>query len=199
MERFRSAITAETTETHENQPEKKIRGRPIAPGNPGGPPGSKDPIQLLEKLGRSPVLKNENKALYKELFNTVWSDVGPTDIIEQLWVRDVVDDTWTIFRWRRLGKMIGPRMFGSVTEISFDSWFDNHQEKTQVSKNQVFSEVAKRVQCIERLITNAVQRRNATLREIERRRFMFAQQLRKSVDKADVQVLEPKLRATKSS
>jgi len=159
-----------------------------------------EPFKLLAKLGSSPVLKNENKALYKQLLNAIWSDVGPTDIIERIWVRDVVDDTWAVFRWRRLGKLIGPHMFDSVTEISYDSWVDDfHCQRSQVSKSQEFSEFAQRAQRIEWLATNAMQRRNATLREIERRRFLFAQQLRKSVDKADLQVLEPKLRTIKSS
>ena len=159
-----------------------------------------EPIMLLQKLGSSPVLEDEDKALYDELFNTVWADVGPTDIIERIWVRDVVDDTWEAFRWRRLATMIGPSMFGCVTELShYISWDDFGHGHEYLSKNQEFSEFAQRAQRVEWLITNAVQRRNTTLREIERRRFLFAQQLRKSVDRADVQVLEPKLSKTMST
>jgi hypothetical protein len=157
-------------------------------------------LPLAEKLGTSPVLEDEDKALYDQLFNRVSADVGPTDIIERIWVRDVVDDTWAAFRWRRLATMIGPSMFENVTGISRDVIYrDHHQRYGQVHKHQEFSEFAQRAQRVECLINNAVQRRNATLREIERRRFLFAQQLRKSVDQADVQVLAPKLRKAKSA
>jgi hypothetical protein len=143
-------------------------------------------ITQLQKLGTSPVLKGEDKTVYDELLNTVWADLRPTDIIERIWVRDIVDDTWEIFRRRRLAMMIVPSMFESATEVSRDP-YRGHMSW------QKFSEFAQRAQSVDRLITNAVQRRNATLREIERRRFLFAQQLRKSVGRAELQVLEPKL------
>ena len=28
--------------------------------------------------------------------------VKPTDFVEELWVRDLVDVTWAMFRWRRI-------------------------------------------------------------------------------------------------
>jgi hypothetical protein len=158
-------------------------------------------LRLAEKLGTSPVLEDEDKALYDQLYNRVSDDVGPTDIIERICVRDVVDDTWVVFRWRRLATMIGPSMFKYVTEIFRDdvTFDDSGNVYGHVRKHQEFSEFAQRAQRVECLINNAVQRRNATLREIGRRRFLFAQQLRKSVDQADVQVLGPKLRTAKSA
>jgi hypothetical protein len=148
---------------------------------------------LLQKLG-SPVLKNEDKTVYDELFNTVWADVRPKDIIEQIWVRDIVDETWEIFRWRRLATTIVPSMFGCVKKISTTMVRDNYGTCVDHPTSfQEFSEFAQRAQRVDRLISNAVQRRNSTLREIERRRFLFAQRLRKSLDQAEVRVVEPNL------
>lgn len=156
-----------------------------------------DPVALLQKLGSSPVLEGEDQAIYDELFNTVRGDIAPTDIIECLWVRDVVDDTWWIFRWRRLATMIAPSMFNTATRLtSHTVWNEFRHGESRLSGIQEFSEFAQRAQCLERLISDALQRRNSTLREIERRRAMFALQLRNTIGKAKTQVLEQKLRNT---
>src|SRR5262249_48379506 len=53
-------------------------------------------------FGAPPVLKGENSKAYESLLAQVCSGIAPSDAIEQMWVRDVVDLTWEIFRWRRL-------------------------------------------------------------------------------------------------
>src|SRR3974377_99902 len=50
-EECRPAEGLEPNQTPENQTEKKIRGRPFQPGNPGRPPGSKNQTtRLVEQL-----------------------------------------------------------------------------------------------------------------------------------------------------
>jgi hypothetical protein len=39
-------------------------------------------------------------------------------VIERIWVREVVDDTWESFRWRRLVMKISPSMFEYATGLS---------------------------------------------------------------------------------
>jgi hypothetical protein len=46
--------------------------------------------------------KGEDSAAYHELLERVSGDVKPTDIVEKIWIHDVVDLTWEIFRRRRL-------------------------------------------------------------------------------------------------
>jgi len=51
IERFRPPEDLEPSEASENQTEKKIRGRPFQPGNPGRPVGAKNKTtRLLEQL-----------------------------------------------------------------------------------------------------------------------------------------------------
>lgn len=53
-------------------------------------------------FGPPPILPEEDLVAYRELLASVSRDVHPIDIIEDIWVRDVVDLTWEILRWRRI-------------------------------------------------------------------------------------------------
>ena len=49
-----------------------------------------------------PILDGEDLSAYETLLAQISSGVCPRDVIEQLWVRDIVDHTWDLFRWRTL-------------------------------------------------------------------------------------------------
>ena len=49
-----------------------------------------------------PILEGEDLSAYETLLAQISSGVCPRDVIEQLWVRDIVDHTWELFRWRTL-------------------------------------------------------------------------------------------------
>jgi len=53
-------------------------------------------------FGPPPILEGENAEDYNELFERVFSAARPTNFIEEIWVRDVVDVTWTLLRLRRI-------------------------------------------------------------------------------------------------
>jgi hypothetical protein len=53
-------------------------------------------------FGPPPILERENAKAYNEMLEHVFSDLRPTDFIEEIWVRDLVDVTWSMFRWRRI-------------------------------------------------------------------------------------------------
>jgi hypothetical protein len=53
-------------------------------------------------FGLPPILEGEDSAAYNGLLARVSGDVKSADIFEEIWVRDIVDITWEIFRWRRL-------------------------------------------------------------------------------------------------
>jgi hypothetical protein len=106
---------------------------------------------LTALFGEPPVLAGENKRGYDDLLARVTKCVKPKDILEKIWVRDVVDLTWEIFRWRRF-----------VTESTGD---------------------IERVEKYDRLAMMAEIRRNAALREIERHRSSFAQNLGQAIRK----------------
>ena len=66
--------------------------------------------QLLEILGPPPILEGESLDNYNALHDRARSSVAPADVVEEIWVRDVVDLTWEVFRLRRMkAKVIDAR------------------------------------------------------------------------------------------
>jgi hypothetical protein len=57
---------------------------------------------LREILGPPPIINGEDPNSYNKLHDPVRSAVAPTDVIEEMWVRDVVDAFWESLRFRRL-------------------------------------------------------------------------------------------------
>jgi hypothetical protein len=55
-----------------------------------------------ELFGPPPILEGENAKDYYELLERVFSAIGPTDFIEEIWARDLTDVVWSMFRWRRI-------------------------------------------------------------------------------------------------
>ena len=53
-------------------------------------------------FGPAPILEGEDAESYNGLLARVSGEVKPTGIIEEIWIRDIVDLTWEILRWRRL-------------------------------------------------------------------------------------------------
>jgi hypothetical protein len=53
-------------------------------------------------FGPPPVLEGEDAAAYDELFGRVSAAINPTDIIDEIFVADVVSSEWEVLRWRRL-------------------------------------------------------------------------------------------------
>ena len=53
-------------------------------------------------FGPPPILEGEDAKAYDEILDRVFGAVGPTDFLEEIWVRDLVDVGWSMFRLRRL-------------------------------------------------------------------------------------------------
>ena len=68
-------------------------------------------------FGPPPILEGEDAKAYDEILDRVFGAVGPTDFIEEIWVRDLVDVTWAMFRWRRiLAALVGEEVWESVND-----------------------------------------------------------------------------------
>jgi hypothetical protein len=53
-------------------------------------------------LARRPLLEGEDAAAYDELLVRISGAVKPTDIFEEIRIREIVDLVWGAFRLRRL-------------------------------------------------------------------------------------------------
>jgi hypothetical protein len=59
-------------------------------------------VQRLAFFGPPPLLEGEDAALYDDLVGRMCAAVKPLDMIDELYVVDVVTLEWEIMRWRRL-------------------------------------------------------------------------------------------------
>jgi len=53
-------------------------------------------------FGLPPVLEGEDAEARKRLLDCAYRDIGPTDIINEFWIYDLVDNIWMHSRYRRI-------------------------------------------------------------------------------------------------
>jgi hypothetical protein len=59
-------------------------------------------ISRRSLFGPPPVLAGEDAAAYDELLGLVCAAVKPVDVIDEMFIADVVSSEWEVLRWRRL-------------------------------------------------------------------------------------------------
>jgi hypothetical protein len=64
------------------------------------PPPASKALSRLPIFGPPTLLKGEDAAAYDDLFARVSGNLKPSDIFEEIWVREIVDLIWERFRWR---------------------------------------------------------------------------------------------------
>jgi hypothetical protein len=144
-----------------------------------------------------------------ELLVLVCAAVKPADVLEEIWVRDIVDLSWEVLRWRRLKASLlqanahkgveaalKPLVEDIEAHVLAKSWaqrgvnaikqVENKLALASLSMDAVHAQTVVanlvEVECIERMTTNAEVRRNAALHEVSRHRQSFGQALRRASD-----------------
>ncbi len=182
-------------------------------------PSVSPPGQVLATVGPStnqlgpPVLQpGEDADLYDRLHARVSAAVAPRDVVEEFWVRDVVDLMWETLSLRRLKGLL---LLGSAHEGAYrvlvplvesgraydlaKGWFARKDKAVQEVEQaltragltgeavtaQTLSVKLDDVERIDRLIMNAEARRNAMLREVERHRDVVAARLRQAAEEIE--------------
>ena len=169
-----------------------------------------EPIRLT-CFGPAPLLDGEDSAGYDDLLARVSGAIKPADIIEEIWIRDIVGLTWEALRLRRArvamlaaNRYVGVRrvlepLCGTEAYDLSEQWarregeavaaVDRHLATAGLTMDAVMAETMSAeielVEKMDRMIASAEIRRNATLREIERRRSDFAARLRQTMQERD--------------
>ena len=74
----------------------------------------------LRFAGPIRLISGENSTSYDELLARVTDTIKPTDIIEEMWVRDLVDLVWEVLRLRRLkASLFAGRAYQGVEKALF--------------------------------------------------------------------------------
>jgi hypothetical protein len=164
---------------------------------------------LIEILGPPALLESEDAGAYDAMHDQVREAVAPTDVIEEIWVRDIVDLVWETLRLRRLrAKLIDAARGRALWKLLEDlgvgytdrndlvgKWVNRQvgarKEVDKLLKKAGFDAdtivartLAARiddVEPIDRMIMQGETRRNAVLREIDRRREAVARRLKDAV------------------
>jgi hypothetical protein len=142
--------------------------------------------QRLASLAPAPLLANEDPAAYDMLLKKVADTVKPVDFIEEIWVRDIVDHTWQVFRYRRLkAALLSERAYSPLVASLERYGLSMHRQSGNLTGDALMAvsldENLDAIERIEQLTALAEARRIAALREIDRRRDVFAQRLRQAV------------------
>ena len=162
----------------------------------------------LPALGPSPLIAGENAAAYDDLVARVRGALQPRDILEDIWVRDVVDLAWEVLRLRRLkaqlmrvaarhgmSDVLGDLPVDDPCEVA-DQWHAGDAEAAaEVSQalaaagltiDAVMAQtLTERIGDIERMMTATEARRDTILRELDRRRAGLAVSLRRAIREAE--------------
>jgi hypothetical protein len=146
--------------------------------------GAPGPAARLDLFGPPPLIEGEDAAAYDELLLRISGAVKPADILEDIWVREIVDLVWGAFRLRRF-------------KISPINWVNNVLASAGRTTNGIvvrtLSANLDHVERIEHMIAIAETRRNAILREIDRHRKTLARAPRRAVhqlEQNEVQVID---------
>jgi hypothetical protein len=172
---------------------------------------------LQSLLGSAPLLEGEDAAAYDELQRRVYSAVTPADILEEIWVRDVVDLVWETMRLRRLKaklmqsashegleRLLKPLTgYWSNTDLVND-WVRRDRDAIKKVNSllkqagldqeaiaaQTLAAKLDGVERIDRMIMQTEARRNAVLREVDRHREALARRLREAAAIEDAEFTE---------
>jgi hypothetical protein len=166
----------------------------------------------LALFGPPPLIEGEDTLAYDELLTQISTAVKPADILEDIWVRDIVDLVWEALRLRRLKSnlMMAAAVHGlaellepfmgedDAIELARD-WatrrpraikkVDSILASLGLTKDAVMAQTLSLklddIERIDRMIGLAEARRNVVLREIDRHREPLSQNLRRSVQQVE--------------
>jgi hypothetical protein len=163
-------------------------------------------VRRRDWAGEPGLLLGEDAQGYEELLAQVRRALAPRDVMEEMWIRDLVDLAWDVFRLRRMkanllrvrakdaiGHVISPLVPDPWTLAN--KW--HARDKTAITQVEAALEAAgmsmdtvmaatlgdaiDHVAQIEAMIAHAETRRATALCEIERYRAIFAAKLRQAI------------------
>ena len=172
----------------------------------------------LEIFGPPPLLDGESQEVYDTLLARVTGNVNPKDIIEEIWVHDIVDLVWEILRLRRLkvallsssvGRGLRKLYKDRDVHLGIDSLIAEWSAREPAAVKEVekflkdhgltmdavmahsFVACLDEIERIDIAVSRAEARRNAAQREIERRRSVFGQTLQRAVQQIEHDAVVP--------
>jgi len=167
----------------------------------------------LAWLGPPPLLEGEDPAAYDQLLGRISGAVKPSDIFEEIWVQDIVDLVWEVVRLRRLSASLMTATAHRAVETILEPFISDYSKREDLAQAwgtrdkeavkevenllaaagmsidvvmaQTLSINLDDIERIDRMIATAEARRSLIMREIERHRAIWAQDLRQAAQEAE--------------
>lgn len=182
---------------------------------------------MVQPSNFRPLLEEEDPALYDELLKRVHDAIKPADFIEQMFVNDVVILHWEAMRWQRLKLALMQAHVHEALEFFLRRCLENEDDAALLVRRykqgdadtvKEIDEIVRfngssiddlavhilqedelaKIEQIDRLIASAELRRNSNLREIDRRRAVLGEALRRVLaEETKYTVIEAKIPARK--
>jgi hypothetical protein len=164
------------------------------------------PPDIAALFGVPPLLSTEDPRLYREMLDRFAESVAPKNIIEWLWVKDIVDLSWEIARLRRYRALLiererddknaaieyarkhadkrDPISLSTPTPAQIEARRNAPRLDTEADSASLLLTVwyLNKYETIDKLLTSAELRRDRILRELDFRRERIAPLLRKKSD-----------------
>jgi hypothetical protein len=171
------------------------------------------PFSVWKNVNKPPIIPGERAEDYEDFFSQISAAVQPKDMIEWLLTEDIVALAWEVNRLRRLkvgildfahegalGDVLAqhqvvPRERARGTALDYRVGIDRRRVHAKLkhdgfSMDMVMGKALEKkidiVERVDRLLMAAGARRDAVLREIERRRDSLASRMRRAIDVVDV-------------
>jgi hypothetical protein len=100
--------------------------------------------------------------------------IKPTNFIESMWVKDLADLSWELDR----AKQVRTKLLEAWTMGHAASEHQSSSEDEEVAPAEAYRRALIKVKALDQVIVMASARRDAVLRDVERRRFDIARRLR---------------------
>jgi hypothetical protein len=169
-------------------------------------------------FGPPALLPAESPAEYWRLSSLLQAEIAPTDAIEKMWLRDLVDLEWEVRRWRRLNNALlssskhegldkimaslqpydgsemelarGWMRRDPVAAAKVNSLLNSAGLSEEAIAAQTLAAKLDEIERIDRMIFQAERRRDLAIQQIERRREDFAARARAAVKRAGEEKIE---------
>ena len=172
----------------------------------GGSVAALDPSTVF---GPPLLIQGEDGEAHELLQRGISAAVKPVDVIERIWVRDIVDLSWECLRIRRLktallnramikglDEVLRPKLGYEQASVLAGAWAAREKEALEEVDAHLasmgttleaaaaigFQNNIGSIERMDRLIASAEMRRNSALREIERHRQSFGKALQQASD-----------------
>jgi hypothetical protein len=143
-----------------------------------------DQQQYFDLLGPPAIVDGEDEARYGRLLAGIVQTVQPVDVLEWIWVRDIVDQQWELLRYRSAkAEHINAAKHQPFIDLGIDLGEPSPTEPALIGR--AISHIIPDLRRIDLMIESKEARRDKALREAERHRTTLGERLGRAAERVE--------------